>query len=211
MQQRMTVVQRQQRYIAAIEPQHVENVIDSPFPTPGNFAIEDDFSHRQLQKRLRNRRAILRETIARQEAYLVPLTEGQKPDPMKLAFEDPLRPSKPFLGEGRRHRLDPRGEIHKRIMPDSTNRQWCRSMGDAVTASANWAARSEPVGDARLPTRATAGRASGATCRVHAKRPLREHTMLDFLRVARHSTGTDGEDRGPDVRVCHASDGPRVH
>jgi hypothetical protein len=42
----MTLVERQQRYIAAIEPREVENMIDSPIPAPSNFAVEDDFSHR---------------------------------------------------------------------------------------------------------------------------------------------------------------------
>ena len=51
-------------------------MIVSPIAAPSNFAVEDDLSHRQLLQRLRNRRVILRETIARQEAYVVLLTEG---------------------------------------------------------------------------------------------------------------------------------------
>jgi hypothetical protein len=60
----MALVERQLGYIAAIEPQQVENVIGSAILAPGNFAVEDDFSHGQTLQRLRNRGAILRETIA---------------------------------------------------------------------------------------------------------------------------------------------------
>jgi hypothetical protein len=114
LQQRMTLVERQLGYIAAIKPQQVENVIVGAILAPVNFAVEDDLSHGQTLQRLRNRGAILRETIAGRQSYIIPMAEGYEPDSIKLAFKDPLRSGKAFLGEGRPHRLDPFGEGHER-------------------------------------------------------------------------------------------------
>ena len=72
----MTLVKRQRRYVAAIEPQQVENMIGSAILAPCNFAVENNLSHRQTLQRLRNRGAILWEAIAGQQAYIVPLAEG---------------------------------------------------------------------------------------------------------------------------------------
>ena len=110
----MSLVERQQRNIAAIEPQQVENVISDAIPAPGNFAVEDDLSYGQTLQRLPKRGAILRETIAGQQAYIVSPAKGDDPDSIKLAFKDPPRPGKAFLGEGRPHRFDPFGKGHER-------------------------------------------------------------------------------------------------
>lgn len=59
-QQRMTLIKRQNGYIAAIEPQQIKDMIDSPILAPGQFAVEDDLSRRQPLDSLRNRGAILR-------------------------------------------------------------------------------------------------------------------------------------------------------
>ena len=95
-------------------------MIGSAVAAPGNFAIEYYFLHRHFEQCLRDRRAALREAVAREEAHLVLLTECQKPNSIELAFKYPLRSGKPFLSERRRHRLDPFGEAHKRIMTYST-------------------------------------------------------------------------------------------
>ena len=72
----MTLVERQEGYIAAIEPQQVENVISSAIFAPGNFAVEDDLSHGNTLQRLRHGGTILREPIAGQQAHIVSLAEG---------------------------------------------------------------------------------------------------------------------------------------
>ena len=56
----MTLIKRQNGYIAAIEPQQIKDMIDSPILAPGQFAVEDDLSRRQPLDSLRNRGAILR-------------------------------------------------------------------------------------------------------------------------------------------------------
>lgn len=50
---------------------------------------------------IRNRRTILREAIAGQQAYIVPLAEDHEANSIELAFKDQLRSGKAFLGKGR--------------------------------------------------------------------------------------------------------------
>ena len=71
-------------------------------------------SHGEVRDRLGDRRAVLRQPVAREQANVRALPEREQADAVELALEDPLRPGEPLLRQRRRHRLDPFGKGHDR-------------------------------------------------------------------------------------------------
>jgi hypothetical protein len=119
-QQRAALVERQLRHVAAVEPEDVEHVVrDLVFPR--DFAVDDHIAHRQHRQRAGNRRDVLRQPVARQQADLRPLFEREQADAVEFSFEDPVRPGEPLLRQRCRHRHEPFGKGRRHL----NDLSWC--------------------------------------------------------------------------------------
>ncbi len=121
-QERAPLVEREAGHVAAVEPEDVEDVVgdlgrapvrrgSSAEPGAGDLTVQDGVADRQRRHgagdgRIRD---VLRQPVARQEADVRPVLEGEQADAVELALEDPPETGEPLLSEGRGHRLQPRG------------------------------------------------------------------------------------------------------
>jgi hypothetical protein len=85
---------------------------------PGDFAIENNFSHWHARKGRGDTWGILRQVISREQAHIVAVSESKQSDSIEFALENPLWSGESFLRESRRHRLNPFRKGHERIMTD---------------------------------------------------------------------------------------------
>ena len=125
-QQRTTSVERQQRQVAAIEPENVEHMVAGLAllaPYTGGLAVEYDVVDRQAGDRLDDGRIGSGpwQPVARQQTDVWSIFEREQADAVQLALEDPLRTGEPLMSEGRGHGLDPFGnEAVTRAPPTPT-------------------------------------------------------------------------------------------
>src|SRR6185436_18721325 len=98
--------QRESRDVAAVDPDHVEDMIRR-LAVPFDFTIEDHVGDGQCRNRGGDAGKRLLLSCTRVEAYDVALFEGDEANPVVFPLEGPLRAGEPFLCERGGHRLDP--------------------------------------------------------------------------------------------------------